>query len=274
MANIGCGFLQPGAEPLGLINVPESQGDFDAGHQQPCACQPVPPGQGGTQARPRRLVLPGGMLEQRLARLRFGPQLPCPGVSFLGAAAVPAKPAYFAQLVVGLARHPVVPAHELRRTLLDRMFRRVPATFDAQQLQPVDAADAGIHHVSHELLAPLLGGVSPGTHPVQVGQLVARVDHRAVDFSCPFRRHPAGEYRKHCLVQLGKAGCGAAAAQVCQAGEHQTEGCECGDAQAPAQILQLGRGLPRRAKVRETKREAGIQVEQIAVLRTFRKTLQ
>ena len=138
----------------------------------------------------------------------------------------------------------------------------------------MDAADAGVHHVSHELPAPLLGGVSPGTHPVQVAQLVARVDHRAVDFSCPFRRQPAGEYRKHCLVQLGKAGCGVAAAQVCQAGEHQTQGCECGDAQAPAHVLQLGCGLPRRAQVRETQREAGIEVEQIAVLRTFRKALQ
>ena len=92
-AELGGGFLQPGAEPLGLIKVPESQGDFDAGHQQPCACQPVPPGQGGAQAGPCRLVLPGGMLEQGLARLRFGPQLPCPGVGFLSAAAVPAEPA-------------------------------------------------------------------------------------------------------------------------------------------------------------------------------------
>jgi hypothetical protein len=70
------------------------------------------------------------------------------------------------------------------------------------------------------------------------------------------------------LQGLPEVGCGAAAAQVCQAGEHQSEGSECGDAQAPAQVLQLGRSLPRRTQVRETRREAGIQVEQIAVLRT------
>ena len=127
------------------------------------------------------------------------------GVRLSGPGGVAAQAAYLPERVVALSRQPSMRTDEVGAARAELRLHDLPGALGHQQLQLMDPGHVGVQEGPALRLRPPRQRLGPRPHPREVAELVAEVDHRAIEVAGPHRVDAPRKHREHRLVEVGEA---------------------------------------------------------------------